>query len=180
MAAENGIHAETLQSESLRAINRIRELELVEPQRRARNVNDLYNRELLPGDRAAIIIARKVGSWSFLIFLAIFLGGWAILNVIGWIRHWDPYPFVVMNLVLSVQAAFIAPLIMMAQNRQADLDRLMLQEDFETNHRAAEEISHIRSVLEEHGRLLAFLNQECCHVMREGRASINGLESPGP
>ena len=62
-----------------------------------------------------------------------------------------------MNLLLSLQAVYTGPLIMMAQNRQAEKDRLMMQEDYETNRRAAEEIRQILNILEQHGQLLEIL-----------------------
>jgi len=79
------------------------------------------------------------------------------LNLIGWVKSWDPYPFILMNLVLSLLAAYTAPLIIMAQNRDAERDRLMMLEDFETNRQAAEQINKILNVLEEHGQHLALL-----------------------
>ena len=65
---------------------------------------------------------------------------WAVLNVVAWISHWDPYPFILMNLVLSMQAAYAAPVIMMSQNRQADRDRVEAHNDFMVNKKAEEEI----------------------------------------
>jgi uncharacterized membrane protein len=68
------------------------------------------------------------------------LAAWAVLNVVAWISHWDPYPFILMNLVLSMQAAYAAPVIMMSQNRQADRDRVEAHNDFMVNKKAEEEI----------------------------------------
>ena len=124
---------------------------------RAQNVNELYQRELTFGDRVATWVAATVGSWSFIIGQSVVLAGWVVLNVIGWRKSWDPYPFIMMNLLLSLQGVYTAPFIMMAQNRQAEKDRLMLQEDYETNHRAAEEIRRILTILEQHGQLLEIL-----------------------
>ena len=136
---------------------RLRALWVIAPLYRVQNVNELYQQELKRGDRIAIWIAEAVGSWKFIIAQSVVLVGWVALNVMGWMKSWDPYPFILMNLLLSLQAAYTAPLIMMAQNRQAEKDRLMMQEDYETNRRVAGEVRQILNILEQHGRLLELL-----------------------
>ena len=74
-----------------------------------------------------------MGSWPFIIVQSIILAIWISLNVIGYMNHWDPYPFILLNLALSFQAAYAAPIIMMSQNRQAAKDRLMAEQDYEIN-----------------------------------------------
>ncbi|HEV8711464.1 MAG TPA: DUF1003 domain-containing protein [Candidatus Binatia bacterium] len=125
--------------------------------RRVQNVNELYQRELTLGDRVATRVAQAVGSWTFILAQSVVLAGWVLLNVVGWMKSWDPYPFILMNPLLSLEAAYTAPLIMMAQNGQAEKDRLMLQEDYETNRRAAEEVRQILTLLEQHGQVLELL-----------------------
>ena len=66
------------------------------------------------------------------------------MNVIGFIRHWDPYPFILLNLIFSTQAAYAAPIIMMAQNRQSQRDRVQAQADFDTNLEAKKEIEALQ------------------------------------
>jgi uncharacterized membrane protein len=73
------------------------------------------------GDRVADWVTATIGSWTFIAGQLILLGIWIVLNVIAWMRHWDPYPFILLNLFLSFQSAFASPIIMMSQNRQ---DRL--------------------------------------------------------
>jgi len=73
--------------------------------------------------RIADKVAATMGSWSFIIVQSVILTVWIILNVIDWISHWDPYPFILLNLALSFQAAYAAPFIMKSQNRQAERDR---------------------------------------------------------
>jgi len=136
---------------------RLRALRVILPVYQVQNVNDLYQQVLTLGDRVAIGVAAAMGSWKFILGQSVVLAGWVTLNVIGWRKSWDPYPFILMNLLLSVQAVYTGPLIMMAQNRQAEKDRLMLQEDYETNRRAAEEIRQILNILEQHGQLLEIL-----------------------
>jgi uncharacterized membrane protein len=133
---------------------------VVPPAFRVQNVNDLFQEELTTGDRVAIRVARRIGSWGFIIGQMVFLSMWAVLNTVAWVKKWDPYPFMMMGLVLSIQAAFTAPLIMMAQNRESAKDRLMLQEDFDTNRRAEEELQRILHMLELHGHLLEMLLEE--------------------
>ena len=126
-----------------------------------RNVDDVYRETLKPLDRIAINVAAAVGSWKFIIWQSVlFFAVWIVVNVVGWARSWDPYPFILMNLVLSLEAAYTAPLVMMAQNRDAERDRLMMLQDFETNRRASEEVGKIVALLEQHGRILAGLGEE--------------------
>ncbi|HRJ41275.1 MAG: DUF1003 domain-containing protein [Caldilineaceae bacterium] len=89
-----------------------------------RDINALYDERLTFGQRAADTIARVVGSWRFIIIQSALLVVWVILNLTASILHWDPYPFILMNLLLSLQAAYTAPMIMMSQNRQAARDRM--------------------------------------------------------
>lgn len=97
------------------------------------------------GQRVADRVAAVVGSWRFIIAQSVLLLIWIILNTIGWMRHWDPYPFILMNLVLSFQAAYTAPMIMMSQNRQAEVDRRNAAYDFEVNLKAEHEIKALHS-----------------------------------
>ena len=99
--------------------------------------------------RLADALARGMGSWAFIIVQSIFVVFWIILNLVAYIQHWDPYPFILLNLLFSTQAAYAAPIIMMSQNRQADKDRLHAEEDFETNRKAKEEIEALQTHLNE-------------------------------
>jgi len=97
-----------------------------------------------PGQRIADAVANGMGSWSFIIVQTVFVIIWMSLNVVGWIRHWDVYPFILLNLIFSTQAAYAAPIIMMAQNRQSERDRVQAQEDFDTNVAAKKEIEALQ------------------------------------
>jgi uncharacterized membrane protein len=110
-----------------------------------RNVNQIEEERLTFGQRAADRVAAIVGSWRFIGIQSALLVGWAWLNLTAWTRHWDPYPFILMNLFLSLQAAYTAPMLMMSQNRLAARDRLEAHNDFEINRKAEEEV---RAVLE--------------------------------
>lgn len=96
------------------------------------------------GDRMADKVATGMGSWGFIIVQTILVVLWMSLNILGLVEHWDPYPFILLNLLFSTQAAYAAPIIMMAQNRQADRDRLHAEADYETNRKAKEEIEQLQ------------------------------------
>ncbi|MDD2851211.1 MAG: DUF1003 domain-containing protein [Desulfuromonadaceae bacterium] len=124
-----------------------------------KNVNEVVTEQLTFGQRASDWIAEKVGSWEFIIGQSVLLTIWAILNVTAWIQHWDPYPFILMNLVLSLQAAYTAPMIMMSQNRKADRDRIEAHIDYEVNLKAESEIKVILENLEAQNIVIAELHK---------------------
>lgn len=93
-----------------------------------------------PGDRAADLVAAKFGSWSFLGYMTVLIVLWISANSLAWRLGWDPYPFILLNLVFSTQASYAAPIILLAQNRSADRDRLQAEHDFVVNQRAEAKI----------------------------------------
>ena len=105
-----------------------------------KDVNQLETQNISHGQRIADKLATVLGSWRFIITQSVILVGWLILNIISWVQHWDPYPFILMNLFLSLQAAYAAPIIIMSQNRQIAHDRLEAHNDFLVNQKAEEEI----------------------------------------
>ncbi len=105
---------------------------------------DKHKESLTPGQRIADSVANGMGSWGFIIGQSIFVVIWMTMNVIGFIRHWDPYPFILLNLIFSTQAAYAAPIIMMAQNRQSQRDWVQAQADFDTNLEAKKEIEALQ------------------------------------
>jgi uncharacterized membrane protein len=109
----------------------------------------LFGRNQTFGDRLADNVAAWGGSWSFIIGFGIFLVAWTAFNTFVLARHaFDPYPFIFLNLMLSMIAALQAPIIMMSQNRQAAKDRLESRIDFETNAHAAAEIDLVHEKLD--------------------------------
>lgn len=112
-----------------------------------RDVNQLHEDQLTTGQRVADGVARTMGSWRFIITQSCILLVWITLNVIGIINHWDPYPFILLNLALSFQAAYAAPIIMMSQNRQSEKDRLKADEDYQINCKAEMEIANVHDRL---------------------------------
>ncbi len=125
-----------------------------------RNVNELVEEQLTAGQRASDWIAGVVGSWPFIIVQSALLVLWGVLNAVAWMSHWDPYPFILMNLFLSLQAAYTAPMIMMSQNRQEMKDRLEAHNDFLLNQKAELEILVVLEHLEAQNQALATLHQE--------------------
>jgi len=85
------------------------------------------------GSRLADSVATGMGSWRFIIIQTIIVAIWMGLNVVGFVSHWDVYPFILLNLLFSTQAAYAAPIIMMAQNRQNERDRMHAEADYQTN-----------------------------------------------
>ncbi|MEJ0060342.1 MAG: DUF1003 domain-containing protein [Terricaulis sp.] len=98
-------------------------------------------------DRAADWIAGLVGSWRFVIIQSALLAAWLIFNIVSQARV-DPYPFILLNLLLSFQAAYTAPVIMMSQNRQSDIDRARNMEDYEVNRKAELEIETLHEKID--------------------------------
>jgi CRP/FNR family cyclic AMP-dependent transcriptional regulator len=108
--------------------------------RASRNPNEIIEEEETFGERIADVVASFGGSWTFIIAFAIVLIAYSSTNVLLRGRAWDPYPFILLNLFLSMLAAIQAPIIMMSQNRQDKKDRLRSELDFDVNRRAEVEI----------------------------------------
>jgi uncharacterized membrane protein len=106
--------------------------------------NEIFSEGMTFGDRLADRVAAIGGSWAFIIGFSVFLIAWAILNTVVLTKHaFDPFPFIFLNLMLSMVAALQAPIIMMSQNRQAAKDRFEARLDYETNQRAETQIGQI-------------------------------------
>jgi len=135
------IAAHTLQAEEMHLLARLRE-------RRRRARERARGDERLLGERVSDLVATSVGSWRFIIIQSVLLVIWMAMNVVGFIEHWDPYPFILLNLVLSFQAAYTAPIIMMSQNRQAMIDRTAAQHDYDVNLKAELEIELVHQKLD--------------------------------
>ncbi|KAB0669628.1 DUF1003 domain-containing protein [Oryzomonas sagensis] len=123
------------------------------------NVNEILEAQLTFGQKASDWFALNLGSWWFITIQSIILGVWIVVNVTAWARHWDPYPFILMNLVLSMQAAYAAPIIMMSQNRQAARDRLEAHNDYLINQKAEKEIRAILDHLAAQDQALLEIHQ---------------------
>jgi uncharacterized membrane protein len=114
---------------------------------KTKNWHQKHRDELDYGSRIADAVAKGMGSWKFIIIQTILVVLWMGLNLIAFVQHWDPYPFILLNLLFSTQAAYAAPIIMMSQNRQNERDRAQAQADYQTNIDAKLEIEALTSKL---------------------------------
>ncbi|MBS0410892.1 MAG: DUF1003 domain-containing protein [Proteobacteria bacterium] len=115
-----------------------------------RNPLDVFDEQMTFGERLADRVAAIGGSWRFIIAFSLFLVGWAILNTVILAAHaFDPFPYIFLNLMLSMLAALQAPVIMMSQNRQAHKDRIEVRLDYETNLRAEAQIADLHAKMDE-------------------------------
>lgn len=138
-----------------------------------RSVNEIVDERLTFGQRMANLVARVVGSWTFIAAQSVLLLIWAAMNVVAWTHHWDPYPFILMNLFLSLQAAYTAPVIMMSQNRLAARDRIEAHNDFLINQKAEEEIRAILTHLAAQNQALLVIH-DLVDSLHESSARTQG------
>lgn len=115
------------------------------------NINTRFHDNLTFGQRMADSVAAFGGSWSFIILFAVILIAWVSMNVwlLPRVDAFDPYPFIFLNLILSMLAAIQAPIIMMSQNRQAAKDRVEVNHDYEINLKAELEIMSLHEKIDE-------------------------------
>ena len=166
-----------LQTEEMRLLMRLREA-----RRRHRTAKPGNGISL--GDRVSDRVAATVGSWRFIIIQSVLLGIWIVLNMIAFINHWDPYPFILLNLVLSFQAAYAAPIIMMSQNRQSEIDRRHAEHDYRINVKAELEIELLHNKIDalreqEILQLLNIIQRLSAHLAPELVAAIEAEAVPG-
>ena len=128
--------------------------------RKRRPAHHRRTHENAHGARIADAFAAIIGSWKFIIIQTVILAIWVILNILAFIQHWDPYPFILLNLALSFQAAYAGPIIMMSQNRQAEIDRRNAEHDYEVNVKAELEIELL------HNKVDALREQEIVRLTR--------------
>ena len=114
---------------------------------RLTNWHAKHTASLSIGGKIADSVAKGMGSWNFIIIQTVLVILWMALNLVGFFYHWDVYPFILLNLLFSTQAAYAAPIIMMSQNRQNDRDRLHAEEDYKTNVDAKKEIEALSIIL---------------------------------
>ena len=139
--------------------------------RSARNPNEVIEEQATLGTRVADAVARFGGSWSFIISCLAALTVYVSINIILVHSAWDPYPFILLNLFLSMLAAIQAPIIMMSQNRQDAKDRLRSELDYEVNRRAAADIQGL-------ARKLNFLGEQISDLEDLIRHKQNRWEAP--
>lgn len=129
------------------------------PDQETINWHKAHQQNRTAGARVADWVAKNVGSWPFIIAQSVLLTAWITLNLLAWAHHWDPYPFILLNLVLSFQAAYTGPIVMMSQNRQADRDRYQAEADYKVNRIAKRDIEELQIAIAnlEHTHLEAII-----------------------
>lgn len=132
----------------------------------ARDVNESFDGRLTFGQRLADKVAEFGGSWTFIIAFGLFLTVWAALNLTLGRGAFDPYPFIFLNLMLSMLAAIQAPIIMMSQNRQSQKDRLDAANDYQVNLKAEIEILALHEKLDDlrDGQLRELIAQQQAQI----------------
>jgi uncharacterized membrane protein len=117
-------------------------------ERVSKNVAVLHQEQLTFGERVSDRLADVAGSWRFIFSFALVLGIWVLVNSVAFVHHWDKYPYILLNLFLSMLAAIQAPVIMMSQNRREAHDRLRAEHDYEVNLKAETEIQQMNQKLD--------------------------------
>jgi len=158
-------------------LERLRELRAQKPARFAPKP------EMTRGAALADWVAETVGSWRFIAIQSVVLAIWIALNMIAAINHWDPYPFILLNLVLSFQAAYAAPIIMMSQNRQSEIDRRHAEHDYRINVKAELEIELLHNKIDalreqEIVKLVSIIERLSAHLAPELLAAIEAEAAP--
>ncbi|MEK6575999.1 MAG: DUF1003 domain-containing protein [Nitrospirota bacterium] len=126
-----------------------------------KEVMELYDETpLATGQVMADRITSLLGSWRFIVSQIVVIIIWITLNILGWIYRWDPFPFILLNLLLSVQAAFAGPIIMMSQNRQAERDRATVMRDYQINRKAEGGVREIITLLKHQREIILEMEQE--------------------
>jgi uncharacterized membrane protein len=131
------------------------------------------------GQRAADAAAATIGSWRFLITQTLVLAAWVTLNVVAWTHRWDPYPFILLNLTLSFQAAYSAPVLLMSSNRQAAIDREHAAKDYLVNEQAEAQVEQllqlVNAQVHQNAEILALLQ-----TSRTAEADDRSARGRGP
>ena len=145
-----------------------------------RNPNVLIEEKTTFGERIADAVAGFGGSWTFIISFGVAIIVYSFINVALRNRAWDPYPFILLNLILSMLAAIQAPVIMMSQNRQDTKDRLRGELDFDVNRRAESEIQSLSKKLNLLGDKLGDLEDLIRDLSSQGGESAQPQQMPRP
>jgi len=111
--------------------------------------------------KSADVLTKYCGSWIFIFGLSFLLAVWMAINLVAFFNHWDPYPFILLNLVLSCLATYQAPIILMSQNRASERDRTFAQYDYKVNRKAEREISNMQQDLEIIKKMITNCTKRC-------------------
>lgn len=149
-------------------------------QHKTQNINKVHDASLTFGDRISDRVASGMGSWIFIIVQSVILALWIILNSVALIVHWDGYPYILLNLALSFEAAFSAPFIMMSQNRQAAKDRLAAEHDYLINERNEQETREVITHLQEQDKELLAQTKLLTDLQARTLAIVQKLQNKQP
>lgn len=131
-----------------------------EPPKRVAETITIYHRaDLTLGQRLADKMTEYCGSWRFIVGMLWIIALWFALNSLAFLQHWDPYPFIFLNLFLSCLAALQAPIILMSQNRSTERDRTRAERDYHVNRKAEREVENMQSDLEEIKKMIHSLKK---------------------
>ena len=176
-AVENAVHLLDEAEQSL--LQEMRVLRRAQRMRAARTAG--LPTPLTTGQKVADAVAATMGSWRFIIIQSAVLTLWIVLNVTAYVEKWDPYPFILLNLALSFQAAYAAPFIMMSQNRQQDIDRRAAENDYKINIKAELEIESLHQKIDElrESEVLNLTSAvaELTHLLHETKDELCALRS---
>ena len=125
----------------------------------ANNLKKPIKKKLTIGQKLSDQITHFGGSWVFIIIFLLFLLIWMFINYAAFTKHWDPYPFILLNLVLSCLAAIQAPIILMSQNRELERDRSSMKMDYYINRKAEREVEDMQKDLEEIKKMISGLKK---------------------
>ncbi|HXR49787.1 MAG TPA: DUF1003 domain-containing protein [Verrucomicrobiae bacterium] len=128
-----------------------------------RNWHRAHKESLSRGDRAADKLRNGMGSWTFVFAFVAFMGAWAILNSIASLHHWDKYPFILLNLFLSMLAGLQGAILLIAAKRVDGISAAMAQHDYETNVDAKKEIERLMAINEQQLKLIEQLVKDLEH-----------------
>lgn len=169
----NGLKTELRENEE----RLLAELRALRSGLRNRAMGHKSTQDLTVGQRIADQVASTMGSWKFIIIQTTILFFWIVLNVTAYVQRWDPYPFILLNLALSFQAAYAAPFIMMSQNRQQDIDRKEAENDYQINIKAELEIEllhqKIDDLREKEVLTLSKAITDLTELLRKGSAGVS-------
>jgi uncharacterized membrane protein len=124
------------------------------------NWNKKAKNSLTTGQKAADTVRNGMGSWTFVLLFLAFLGIWAFVNTSDGFKHWDEYPFILLNLFLSMLAAMQGAILLIAAKRQDAVNAAMAEHDYQTNLRAKKEIEQLMALQQEQLELIKALKQQ--------------------
>ena len=155
------------------------ELRALRKRLRGQGQQQMPSDRLTVGQRVADRVASTMGSWTFIVIQSVLLFFWVALNITAYVQRWDPYPFILLNLALSFQAAYAAPFIMMSQNRQQDIDRKKAENDYQINIKAELEIEQLHQKIDEmREREILTLTQAIAELTAHLRADRTAAGQP--